>query len=355
VALPFGPGLLAFGAMRLDDLWFGRTLDARMARAALVPPSLAYGLVMRVRRRLYASGAAPSSAPALPAISIGNLTVGGTGKTPFAAWVAQRLAARARPAIVLRGYGEAEPLVHRRLNPGVPIVTDPDRLAAIRDARARGADLAILDDAFQHRRVRRTVDIVLVAVEQLRRPRHLLPAGPWREPLATARAADAIVLTHKGADPDQIAAAERLVAAEAAGPPVAVVHFTAGALADDAGAALPLDRMRGANVLAIAAIGEPELFARQLERHGARVALAAFRDHHRFTDEEVLRLARQVPPDGLAVCTLKDAVKLAGRWPVPGRLWYVSQHLVVEKGADILDGLFERALEARAHTAITAG
>jgi len=113
--------------------------------------------------------------------------------------------------------------------------------------------------------------------------------------------------------------------------------------------------VRAVRVLAIAAIGDPEAFRGQLEQLGARVTLAAFRDHHAFTDDEVRALAARVPPDGLAVCTLKDAVKLAAKWPASSRLWYVSQQLVVEQGAEDIDRLLQRVLAVRATTTITAG
>src|SRR5690348_7442624 len=126
--------------------------------------------------------------PVLPTLSVGNVTVGGTGKTPVAAWIAAELIDRgARPAIVLRGYGDDEPLVHARLNPDVPVIVAPDRLEGIARAAASGADVAVLDDAFQHRRAQRTADIVLVSAERWTRTPRLLPAGPWRESLRALR------------------------------------------------------------------------------------------------------------------------------------------------------------------------
>ena len=144
---------------------------------------MAYGAAMRARHGLYDSGALPSASPELPVLSIGNLTVGGTGKTPVAAWVAGQLRSRSRPAILLRGYGGDEVHVHARLNPGIPVIANADRVAGVRQALAQGADVVVADDAFQHRQLRRTADVVLVSVEQMLRPRRLLPAGPWREPL----------------------------------------------------------------------------------------------------------------------------------------------------------------------------
>lgn len=341
--------------MRVDELWFGHSRAAKVFRAAMLPLSRAYDLAMRTRRRLYDSGILEVESPPLPTISVGNLTVGGTGKTPFAAWFAARLGDHARPAIVLRGYGSDETDVHRRLNPGIPVIVNPDRVAAVREAKDRGAEIVVLDDAFQHRRLGRTADIVLIAVEQLLRPRHVLPAGPWREPLSVARHADVIVLTRKSASDADVLLAEGAVAAAAPRVPTAVARLELAALRNDAGEAQPLERLRGAQVLAIAAIGAPELFRQQLEQLGARVTLAAFRDHHRYSNADILRLVRQAPSDGLVVCTLKDAVKLGGRWPRPGRLWYVSQQLVVEKGAEVVESLLERALKARVTAAITAG
>ena len=340
----------------VERLWYGERDSLMGARAALWPLSRLYAAAMTARNRLYAAGLLPVQRPSVPVISVGNLTVGGTGKTPFAAWLAGTLLDRARPAIALRGYGDDEAEVHARLNPGVPVIVNPDRGAAIREAVSRGSDVVILDDAFQHRRVDRTADVVLVSVEQLLRPRRVLPAGPWREDLRGARRADLLVLTRKTADTSQVERARRIVEHVAPGVPTAVVQFEPSALisAQDT-RVLPLGRLRDANVLAFAAIGEPDLFRRQLQLLGARVRMIAFRDHHAFTDNEVAELARSVPRGGLAVCTLKDAVKLAKRWPGNSPLWYVSQNLAVNQGAEELSRLLERVLEARAHAAITAG
>ena len=95
-------------------------------------------------------------------MSVGNLTVGGTGKTPIAAWIAAGLLARdAHPAIVLRGYGGDETLVHKRLNPTIPVITNADRVAGVIEAQRQGADVAVLDDAFQHRRVQRLGPVLI--------------------------------------------------------------------------------------------------------------------------------------------------------------------------------------------------
>lgn len=339
----------------VESTWYGSGTAASAARWALWPLTRAYAAVVAMRDAAYDRGMLEVTAPALPAIGVGNLTVGGTGKTPVAAWMAAELARSAPAAIVLRGYGGDEIDVHRRLNPHVEVVANADRAAAVETARARGAQVVVLDDAFQHRRLGRTADVLLLSVEQLMRPLRLLPAGPWREPLRAAARADLIVLTRKAAGrADGLRARERL-AARFPGLPIAVAHLAPRSLESATGSdSRPLGDLHGATVHAIAAVGEPGVFARQLEQLGARVTLAAFRDHHAFTDAEIDRLAADTPRSALVVCTLKDAVKLGDRWPGPSRLWYVSQQLAVEEGAEDMHRLLERVLAARPGSAATS-
>lgn len=339
----------------VERIWFGDDAVAAAGRAALWPLARAYEGTMRVRASLYAAGVLPSATPALPTIAVGNLTVGGTGKTPVAAWLAGQIAPHARPAIVLRGYGGDEIEVHRRLNPGAPVVANPDRAQGILAAKGMGAEVVVLDDAFQHRRVARHADIVVLSAEQLLRPRRMLPAGPWREPLTSLRRADLVIVTRKAADEQRAAGAAGIARRYAPDTPFASVHIAPRELASVTdGETASLEELRGVSVLAIAGIGEPALFARQLEGLGARVTLAAYPDHHAFTDADVSALARRAA-NGLALCTLKDAVKLAGRWPGPSRMWYVSQQLVVDQGAEHVTRLITRVVTARAAAAPSAG
>jgi len=338
----------------IDKAWFDDGAGAAAARAALWPASLAFAVVSRARNALFDAGVLATIQPAIPCVSVGNLTVGGTGKTPFAAWLAARLGERVRPAIVLRGYGSDELEVHRHLNPDVPVFANPDRLAGAAAARVQGARLVVLDDAFQHRRVARVADIVLVSVEQVLRPRRLLPAGPWREPLGAARRAGLVVLTRKSASDTEVQAARAELAAHAPEVPVACVHLAPARLAQlKSGEARTLDALAGAKVIAVSGIGEPETFQRQLEQLGARVTVASFRDHHAYTRDDILRLAAAEPTDATLVCTLKDAVKLSASWPGPRALWYLSQHLVVEQGAEHLDKLCALVVQRAGST--TAG
>src|SRR5690349_18685175 len=154
-------------ATLIERVWFGTDAWARGGRLALAPLEAVYGAAVTLRGKLYDAGILRTRETAIPAVGVGNLSVGGTGKTPFAAWIARALANRgARPAIVLRGYGEDEPLVHRVLNPTIPVIVAADRVRGTVQARSTGADIAVLDDAFQHRRARRRADIVLVSADR---------------------------------------------------------------------------------------------------------------------------------------------------------------------------------------------
>src|SRR5687768_16716399 len=133
---------------RITDVWFGRSAGSLTVRAALWPLQRAYDLAQGARSRLYDSGMFEVQLPALPTVSVGNLTTGGTGKTPFSAWLASELSRLgAHPAIAMRGYGRDEDEVHRRLNPKVPVVVNANRGAAVVEAKVHGADIVVLDDA----------------------------------------------------------------------------------------------------------------------------------------------------------------------------------------------------------------
>lgn len=336
----------------VDRIWFGNDAIARLARAALVPTEVVYRAVVGVREALYDAGVLTTHEPALPTVSVGNLTVGGTGKTPIAAWIAAELIDRGeRPAIVLRGYGEDEPLVHARLNPTIPVVVSPDRVSGIARAREAGATVAVLDDAFQHRQVSRAVDFVLVSADRWALSTRLLPAGPFREPLSALHRATMVLVTRKAASDSDVNAVNEALSAIVPRVPRSTVSLLPDQLRSASQGEREQSRaisdLAGRDVRVITAIGDPSAFIRQLEARGARVVAETYADHHHFELDEIERFARSIPADGLAICTLKDAVKLAPRWPrEAATLWYVSQRVSVERGVGgvehILDELTQR-------------
>ena len=337
-------------ARPLERLWWGAGVGARVARAALAPASFLYRVGTGIHSALYRTGLRRPHPLALPAISVGNLTVGGTGKTPVAAWIATSLVRRgAHPAIVMRGYGDDEPLVHERLNPDVPVVASPDRVRGAERAATLGADVIVLDDAFQHRRAARDADLVLLSADRWTSAPRLLPAGPWRESLSALRRASMVLVTRKAASPATASAVADTIRHRFPGVAVGVVALTLQELRSVAGGStMPLEALSGARTLAIVAIGDPSAFLRQLAATDATVRAAVFSDHHAYTHAEVVRLASMMTAGEMAVCTLKDAVKLAPHWPREAPpLWYVSQSVRVEEGRDALDALLTRVLAAR--------
>jgi tetraacyldisaccharide 4'-kinase len=248
--------------------------------------------------------------------------------------------------------------VHARLNPDVPVVADVDRVRGVIRARELGADCAVLDDAFQHRRLRRTVDWVLVAAEQWERGLRTLPAGPLREGPAALRRADLLLVTRKSASR---ARAESVGAELAHGlrdpTAVAICHLAPFAVVDAlTGAREPLSWLDGRGVTAVAAVGAPESFFAQLGEYGATPHRLRYPDHHAFDVRDVAHIVRDVARHDDVVCTLKDAVKLAPLWPRAGpTLWYVSQRAVIERGEAALDASLAVVLAARAAAPPTAG
>jgi tetraacyldisaccharide 4'-kinase len=330
----------------VDRIWEGDETADRLARAVLFPFEALYRGLVAVRSELYDRSLVQIHASSIPVVSIGNLTVGGTGKTPFAGWIAGRLADLGMtPAIVLRGYGSDEVLVHRKLNRGMQVIADPSRSAGIAAAAANGATVAVLDDAFQHRQAHRDADIVLLSADSWTGRARLLPAGPWREPLSAIARASLVVITRKAASDDAVADLSAAVSRAAPLVAQAVVDLSMTGLTQATGGreSSRLDVLKGKTVLAVSAVGNPRAFGSQLHTLGATVSAPNFADHHAFSRDDVAKLIRSSASVDMIVCTLKDAVKLALLWPADGPpLWYVSQTVSVESGAAQIDGVLSR-------------
>jgi tetraacyldisaccharide 4'-kinase len=334
----------------MERIWYGTDNLARAARAALIPAERLFAGVSGVRTLLYDAGWVKGATPQIPIVSVGNLTVGGTGKTPVSAWIARWLRNHgARPAVIMRGYGSDEPAVHRELNPDVDIVLDVDRRRAVADAVQRGADIAVLDDAFQHRQLQRTVDIVLISADRWPDEIHLLPAGPWREPLSALRRANLVIVTRKAAgvaDVERVHSALSSVAPRV--PRVSVCLAADDLVRVDGQGREPLRAVAGERITVVAAIADPVAFVRQLEAFGAKVDPMIYRDHHDFDASDVRKIIASADASVRVICTLKDAVKLRKLWPRGAHsLWYVSQRVIVERGVGGIEQLLDQALRAR--------
>ena len=294
-------------------------------RAALGPLAALYGFGVGVRNLLYDRGWIRARRLPVPTISVGNLSTGGTGKTPMVAALARKIRARGkRPGILARGYGAAggpnEETLELGLSlPEVPLVEDPDRLRGGRTLLERGVDVAILDDGFQHRRLARDLDVVLLdATRPFDRDR-LLPAGLLREPPRGLARAGLLVLTRA----DQAAPEEKdrlwsaLRRIRAGVPRVEARHAPVGVLEAASGRVLPPEALRGLEVFLLSAIGNPRAFAKTAVLLGARTrGEFVFRDHHSFTARDLAAVAAACGTTPV-LATGKDWPKLRGRLRPP--------------------------------------
>jgi tetraacyldisaccharide 4'-kinase len=297
-------------------LWTSRGLGAWVARLPLIPFAGVWRAGMSARNLAFDRGWLAVRDLPLPAVAVGNLTVGGSGKTPIASWIAAHYAARGvTPGILLRGYGRDEILVHQHQVPGAKVVADPDRVSGAELALAQGAEVLVLDDAFQRRDVWRDYNIAVVSAETSRAVRWSLPAGPWREGLNALGRADALIVTRKRADP----ASARQLAAELAPlvrGPVGIVHLGVSRYEElVSGRVYGAAELMGKRVVAASAIADPDAFVAQTKATGAQVQVATWRDHYEFRDEDLAWLAKAARKADYLVVTRKDAVKLRDRWP----------------------------------------
>ncbi|HLY52865.1 MAG TPA: tetraacyldisaccharide 4'-kinase, partial [Steroidobacteraceae bacterium] len=309
---------------QLERLWYGDSAGT----ALLLPLAWAYGAVSGLRRQAYRSGLLRARRLTRPVVVVGNLTVGGTGKTPLTIWLAQQLsAARLRVGIVSRGYGRQgagvrsvqgdsdwrdvgdEPVILARRT-GCPTMVGADRVAAARTLIARGAEVILADDGLQHLRLGRDCSIVVIDGSRGFGNGRLLPAGPLREPAAALRRADIVIVN--GAPVHGSLGGGALAQGALSMQLVAQPAVRLDGRAGSAG----LGAFRGRRVHAVAGIGNPQRFFSELRSQGIEVIAHPFPDHHPFTARE-LAFADELP----VLMTEKDAVKCAPF--ANARLWYV--------------------------------
>lgn len=332
-----------------------------------IPASWAYRVAVASRNRRFDAGLGIRQLDR-PVISVGNLTVGGTGKTPHVMWIAQTLIdAGHRPVIAMRGYkalpgqpGDEEQEYRDRFGAAVPVIAHPRRVEALRNffSRAENApyDAVILDDGFQHRRLARDLDLVLIDATQQTFADRLLPAGRLREPLRTLQRADAVIVTRAG----QIdAALATQIERHHGRPPLAWTnHIWSGLTlygADAASAAL--DWLRGKRLVTMLGVGNPQPLRVLAREHGATILSDIPVADHQVYDAATIDRVRPmlVGADGLLVSP-KDWVKLRaviqpGTLPAP--IVVPELRLTVLAGEDALRQAILRTPDRR--QAITTG
>jgi len=330
------------------QLWDGKRSGCadRIFMVFLTLLSLPYGLILRLRALAYAAGLLRSFRLPRPVVAVGNLTVGGTGKTPMTLYLARWFMERGkRVAILTRGYGGSlegeiriaadggailltpgeagdEPCLLASSLPGVMVVIGADRCKAGRLALERlDPDIFILDDGFQHLRLKRDLNLLLLDCAKPFGNGRTLPAGTLREPAAAAGRADLVVFTRcNGHEP-----------AEVIGKPwCAASHRLTCALPLEGGEPVSLRSLEKLRALAFAGIADPAAFFESLEREG--VCLAAkldFPDHCKYGEPEIAALCKlkESSRADYLITTEKDAVKLASYWKRLGTVYAAGLEL----------------------------
>jgi len=354
----------------LDNLWYpseeGEGTPRNVVLAPLALGAAAFGMAARLKNLLYDKRLVrPKRVDGAKVVSVGNLTVGGAGKTPVVIHLAQLLLARGKKVAVLtRGYGRAskerlildasqgalppaslagdEPLLIARSCPGLPVWVGADRVASALEARERmGAEYLLLDDGMQHRRLGRDVEIVVIDERVGLGNGQILPRGPLREP--PGGIARAHLVWVRGAEGGT---ARPLPKADA---PVVRSRYRVKELISPTGEVREAHALRGRRVLALAGVARPSGFLRTLEGLGVTVPVQRFvPDHHAFRPAELEGVQEEARKAGLLlVTTEKDAMRLPPRFPA----WVVRLEVEILSGADTLCDVLgvereERRLEA---------
>ena len=349
----------------IHAIWQHRQPWSWLVWLSLTPFAFGFSGLVRVRNRLYDWRLLPVRQPAARVISVGNLTVGGSGKTPFVLWLAQALQGRTnwRIAILTRGYkgrcsgptavgagGEVwatpaevgdEAVMLARTFPGL-VIAGKNRLESAQFARREfGSEVLILDDGFQHRKLKRDLDLLLIASPRAD-PQWLLPAGPWREPLSAARRADIVVWTKRG--PARPAQRPQGV------PPIFFGDLVPTGLVEslqDSWRELPLSLLSHQRVLAVVGIADPLPFYALLREHDAELTeVVSFPDHYTYTQADWRTIVEAGRSCDLIVTTEKDLVKLE-RFPFPASKLVALRVRMQVSGADRLLTRIERQLQTK--------
>lgn len=316
------------------DLISGRRIGLvpSILRGVLSAGSIIYSGLVRARAAAYGAGIVRSHRAHVPVISIGNLTTGGTGKTPAVIWCAKNLLDAGRmPAVVLRGYrataagSDEANLLGRLLSPPfvptpVPIVVNPDRVDAARSIAIDhpAVDVILLDDAFQHLRIRRDLDVVCVDCTNPFGFGRVLPRGLLREPVTALRRAGVVLLTRCDlVSRDEVNRIRRRIEPVAPGVPIVESsHQLVGVRGEQSSE--PVGWLRGRRAVAVCGIGRPEAFFRTLTNAGVElVETIALPDHATIDQaawDEASRIGRAKSAE-VILTTAKDVARSGSNWP----------------------------------------
>ncbi|UCB57432.1 MAG: tetraacyldisaccharide 4'-kinase [Candidatus Omnitrophota bacterium] len=285
----------------------------------LILPSFIYGLVVRLILLCYEIGLFKSYKADCRVISVGNITWGGTGKTPLVEALARFLKKEGKsPAVLIRGYGRDEAYMLRDKLKGIPVLAGRDRIKSAREAcMGYGADILILDDGFQHWRLRRNLDIVLVDASSPFGNGGLIPRGILRESLSSLARADVFVLSRADANPQKIEAIKKELRRYNPRAPIYQAVYTPSFLRrlNPATERYGLSKIKNEKVALVSGIADPQYFSRIVDSLGAEIALEfCFPDHYQYNIKDLQNIQRQCLEKSIKyiITTEKDAARMRG-------------------------------------------
>ena len=291
-----------------------KALDARIVGAILSLCAVLYGVIVRCVSFFYKAGIFPSKKVPPKVISVGNITLGGTGKTPFTIMLAERIKQMGKKtAVLIRGYGEDEShLLAARLG-GIPVLVGADRYkSAKRAVNEFQSNSIILDDGFQHRRLKRDLNIVLVDTTSPFGNMRLFPAGILREPLERLKDADLCVLTKADMKPKNKPAIYEALKKIKSDIVIAESLYKPSGLKKLSGDVIPTAYIKGKRVALLAAIANPEYFEWMLKNLGAEIGRTFYYvDHHIYTNKDLDSVIEKCAREGIniVITTEKDIMR----------------------------------------------
>jgi tetraacyldisaccharide 4'-kinase len=293
----------------------GRGAAARILRGILKLISFGYALGIKLVGVAYSSGIRRVYAVPVAVVSVGNLTLGGTGKTPVTVLIASHfLSSGRKPAIITRGYGNDECRMLSEELPEVPVYTGQDRLKSALRAVAEGRDVVVLDDGFQHRRLKRDLDILLVDGKNSPVKDRIFPSGMLREPPEAGMRADLVIITKTdNLSPEKVKEAKRYADIFVPGKPVVVAKHSPVSFKGVDGRLYSLEHVKGRAIVLVSGIADPYHFETMVKSLGGEIRKKYFYpDHYRYRQEDINEIASwdlgaERP---VIVTTSKDIVKM---------------------------------------------
>ncbi|MFC1676468.1 tetraacyldisaccharide 4'-kinase [Planctomycetota bacterium] len=328
-----------------------RTVTALLLRFLLRIPAIFYTAVIAIRNLLYSTGCLKTHHADAIVISVGNITTGGTGKTPTVIWLCNQLTGKS--AILTRGYkstqsGKDEPAILAENCPDSKVIINSDRVAGAAEAIEKfGANVLILDDGFQHRRLHRDIDIVTIDATIPFGYGKLLPAGSLREPITSLKRAHAVIITRSDQIEDLETIEQKLLSVNEELIIARAIHKPKVARTID-GEQITLDELKGKRVFAFCAIGNPQAFFDTLTKLGTRiVGSKIYNDHYHYSNndiDDICTQAEQLNAD-LVLTTQKDCNKITASQNKA--MAYLEIEMDIFSGAGQIRDLIETTLTDR--------